>query len=349
MAATTVLGAGSLAIGAGGLAMQASQKGKSGGGGYVMPPIPIVAQNVSVPEMSADEQNYNSHIRHSIESAQHTARRMSDYLNQNARVKLQDGKYVPISYEEYYKSLPEDQRMQEDILQAQRKRVLNAYNGELEIPAFLKQDLEQNALLNEEALSRSLGTDWRRSTSGLQAARMKDLNRANILSQLQQNEFNQGNTNVINTQNALESLRANNRNYANSIINDQLRLLPSYFSAMQPYMQNRQMGLQANLANASNNLQAQMANTSALMQAGGMNMNYGLAQQQMNAQQNAGLYGGIGSLMGAGLGYAGNLGMQNMMQNMFTPTYSAPSTNLAPMPSYTSSVPSIYTGSLFGK
>lgn len=334
MAATTVLGAGSLAIGAGGLAMQASQKGKSGGGGYVMPPIPIV----SVPEMSADEQNYNSHIRHSIESAQHTARRMSDYLNQNARVKLQDGKYVPISYEEYYKSLPEDQRMQEDILQAQRKRVLNAYNGELEIPAFLKQDLEQNALLNEEALSRSLGTDWRRSTSGLQAARMKDLNRANILSQLQQNEFNQGNTNVINTQNALESLRANNRNYANSIINDQLRLLPSYFSAMQPYMQNRQMGLQANLANASN-----------IMQAGGMNMNYGLAQQQMNALQNAGLYGGIGSLMGAGLGYAGNLGMQNMMQNMFNPTYSAPSTNLAPMPSYTSSVPSIYTGSLFGK
>lgn len=337
MAATTVLGAGSLAIGAGGLAMQASKKGKSGGG-FVMPLIPIVAQNVSVPEMSADEQNYNSHIRHSIESAQHTARRMSDYLNQNARVKLQDGKYVPISYEEYYKSLPEDQRMQEDILQAQRKRVLNAYNGELEIPAFLKQDLEQNALLNEEALSRSLGTDWRRSTSGLQAARMKDLNRANILSQLQQNEFNQGNTNVINTQNALESLRANNRNYANSIINDQLRLLPSYFSAMQPHMQNRQMGLQANLANASNNLQA-------LMQAGGMNMNYGLAQQQMNALQNAGLYGGIGSLMGAGLGYAGNLGMQNM----FTPTYSAPSTNLAPMPSYTSSVPSIYTGSLFGK
>lgn len=341
MAATTVLGAGSLALGAGGLAMQASQNGKSGGGGGVMLPIPIVAQNVSVPEMSADEQNYNSYIRSSIESARNTASRMSDYLNQNARVKLQDGKYVPISYEEYYKSLPEDQRMQEDILQAQRKRVLDAYNGKLEIPEFLRQDLEQNALLNEEALSRSLGTDWRRSTSGLQAARMNDLNRAYILSQLQQNEFNQGNTNVINTQNALESLRANNRNYANSIINDQLRFLPSYFSAMQPYMQNRQMGLQANLANASNNLQAQMANAGNQMQV----MNYGLAQQQMNAQQNAGLYGGIGSLMGAGLGYAGNLGMQNM----FTPTYSAPSTNLAPLPSYTSSVPSTYTGSLFGK
>ena len=209
--------------------------------------------NVSVPPPSEEEKALQAEILDQLKSSRALQEQFLPIMMQTAGYKYDDsGKLVKMNYDEYLESLDPAMRMQYENLALIQEQANKALKGELPVSSALEKGLESQKKNLEEDLSRRLGSQWSQSSAGIAA----------------QQEFNQG----------AESLReqarqgliqnysgiglAGNQAYGvnpssqlgiqSSLSSSGTGLIPYYNAALQPYQNQRNMQLQANMANAQN-------------------------------------------------------------------------------------------------
>jgi len=183
--------------------------------------------------------------------------------------------YRRMTEEERLARMTPTERLSQEALTLTQQRQIAALKGELPVSPALEADIASQEKTLREGLSRSLGTGWETTTPGIQAL-SEFQKRSGLLREEARRGEIAGGTGLVLSQMGYrtaeeEAQRAGYTGFGQ-------RLFPTfgaYGQAMQPYQYQRGMELQARIATA-----------------------------QAEAQEQAGLYGGLGSLTGMlGLGY----------------------------------------------
>ena len=204
----------------------------------------------------------------------------SRIAEEQAKIKTYEASRYPLTKKTLYKlseeelmagmSASERARYENEKLMLDRQN--KALKGELPVSEALSQNLAEQKTQGQSALSRNLGTDWQNSTVGQKNLSLTQQREALIRDAASRDDLStvtgllgqqQG---MINNQNMMSQQGISN--YANR----NMGLISGYQTAMQP-----------GLAQMGYNAQMQMANMNA------------------NAQNQAGIYGLLGTLAGAGI------------------------------------------------
>ena len=185
------------------------------------------------------------------------------------------GAFRSMTEEERLAGMTPNELLAQKALTLSQERQIAALEGKLPVSPALEEGLARQEKMLRENLSRSLGAGWETTTPGIQSLG-EFQQRAGLLREEARRGEIAGGTGLILAQR--EYLTGEKGAQQTGYVGLGQRLFPTfgaYGQAMQPYQYQRGMELQARIATA-----------------------------QAEAQEQAGLYGGLGSLTGMlGLGY----------------------------------------------
>jgi len=209
--------------------------------------------------MQLDEAKYQKQLREQL----------TPYVLRQAGMKMDEaGNIVPMSEQERLAGMTEEERMQYDLSKLASQRSMQALKGELPLSQAVEQEIAKQGQQLNDYMSRKLGPNWRQTTPGVQA--LAEFNaKANALREEQQ-YGRLGALEGINQAQAglLGGMRGASAGYATSPFAWSQGLMSGAGAAQQPWMFDRQMQMQAQLA---------------------------------NQQSKSGMMAGLGSLLGTGL------------------------------------------------
>lgn len=184
----------------------------------------------------------------------------------------EDGSYRKMTETELQENMSEMERGQYDLAISAQERLAKAYAGELDVSPALEQSLGKQESQLGEALAQRLGSDWAATTAGQQAmAGLKESHEL-VREETRRGEIT-GGTGITLAQSANQAALAGSQGAAYTGFPGRTGgLFGAAGQAMQPYQQQR------------------MGQYNASMQSA-----------MMGSQQQAGLMGGLGSLLGSGL------------------------------------------------
>lgn len=201
---------------------------------------------------------------------------MRPYILQSMGLKDVDGELIQMSEEERYAAMNQLEQGQYDLTTQQQERQAMAYAGELPLSPGMESSLQKQEAQLAEVLSRRLGPDWQTTTSGQQA--MGELReRTELLrEEARRGEISSGGGALLANLGQLQSAGALESAKAMQFPGRTGGLFAGAGQAMAPYQMQRQGMFNADMYRA-----------------------------QSRASSQAGLMGGIGSLLGAGMGAYG--------------------------------------------
>lgn len=178
--------------------------------------------------------------------------------------------YRQLTTDEQLAGMSPLERSNYDIARMQQDRMKLALEGKLPVSPALEEEIANQEKTMREGLSRKLGSDYENSTAGIQA--MNEFNNKSGLlrEESRRGEISSGEGVLLSQQGYMSGLNQANQQNMSNYDNRLFPLVQSYGSAQQPYQFNRSLQMQAN---------------------------------QINSQSDAGMWGGLGSLAGAGLNY----------------------------------------------
>lgn len=185
--------------------------------------------------------------------------------------------YQPLTEGEIKGGMTPLEQQQYDAAKLQLERYTKALKGELPVdPALENQITEQEKVLKEQ-LARDLGPGWANSTAGNQRWSEFQKNANLLRDAARRGEINTGSALTLNQMGYLSNKQAQTGQQATQYGNMGWSSLPTYNTVLQPYIAQQQLTTNADIASA-----------------------------QASAQQQAGIWGGLGSLVGLGTGLFGN-------------------------------------------
>ncbi|MFA7120534.1 MAG: hypothetical protein WC277_03595 [Bacilli bacterium] len=227
---------------------------------------------VQAPQPTAQEIALQQEQLNILQQQRSETEMMKPYVLSGMGLVEEDGKLRYMSEDERLAGMSSLERQQYDIAKLQQERLAQAYAGELPVSPALEKNLQQQEQQMREALSQRLGAGWEMSTAGQQA--MGEFTRN---AELLREEARRG---AMTTEGGMLLSNLGYLGNTQGVRTDQAGQFPSRTSGMfgaygalqAPYQQQRGMEFQAMMANAQN-----------------------------QSQSRAGLMGGIGSLLGAGM------------------------------------------------
>jgi len=192
-------------------------------------------------------------------------------------VQNDDGSLRKMTSDEYYNSLNETDKSAYTATQLQNERLIKALKGELPVSSALESDISDREATLRNTLAQKLGSNYETSTPGIQALSEFGKKADQLREASRNDEINSGTALSLNQMGFLDTTAKNTSSLYSNLPSRYGSQVSSIGTAMQPYQYYN--GLNAQIA-------AQNTNSSN--------------------QYNAGLWQGIGSLAGAGLGAYGN-------------------------------------------
>jgi len=237
-------------------------------------PIEECKGDVNVPPPSQEEIMLQKEILSQLQDSRQLQEQFMPLLLQSSGYKYDDNnKLVKMGYDEYLDTLDPIMRKQYENLDLIQERTNQALKGELPVSAALEQGISDQRQQMDENLSRRLGSNYALSSAGIKSSQEFDKSSEALREQARQGAINQyanlgyGGTQLLGlTPQGQNSQAAGLSSYNSSLI-------PSYSSALQPYQNQRNMQLNANMQNSQN-----------------------------SSNMMSGLFSGLGSLAGMGLG-----------------------------------------------
>jgi hypothetical protein len=222
--------------------------------------------DVSVPGPTPQELELQSMQLDTLKKQNAMYSQLEPYMLQQAGYKKDaSGNLMKMTDEEYYGGLSNMEKSQYDVSKLQLDQYQQALKGELPLSKAVENELTKQRSDLESYMSRKLGPNWRQSTPGIQALAEFD-KKANALREEQ----------MFGKQTASSAMSIAQQNQYNNLLANQMNttsVAPTWGSgliglagaAQQPYLQRAQMGFQA------------------------------------NAQNDTGIFAGLGGLLGTGL------------------------------------------------
>lgn len=189
-----------------------------------------------------------------------------------------EGQYYKLSEEELLKGMSELEKGQYELTMAQQERLQQALAGELPISPALEQDLAKQEAQMSEALAQRLGSGWEETTAGQQAMSTYQQRADLVREEARRGAIQGGSQAALASLGASYNIDAMQAQGYSAYPGRTGGLFEGYSAAMSPYQQQRQMELNASIYS-----------------------------QQTKAQSQAGLWGGIGQLLGTGISTYGML------------------------------------------
>jgi hypothetical protein len=202
---------------------------------------------------------------------------------------------VKMPYDEYLDTLDPVVKQQFANLSLIQERTQQALKGELAANPALEQGLSKQRQQLQEDLARRLGPNWALSSAGIQANQAFEQSAESLRNEANLNAINQY-ANLGYQGNQLYGLTPTSQmNQMAGIPNYNADLVPQFTTALQPYMQQRQLELQTIMQNQNSGAQASGSIGSALGSVVG-----GIAGWYLGGPTGAALGAGAGSSVGGG-------------------------------------------------
>jgi len=229
--------------------------------------------SVSVPEPTAEEKELQKEILTQLKESRTLQEKFLPILMETSGYKYDDsGNVVKMGYDEYLDSLDPTMRTQYENLQLIQEQAQKALQGEIASP-LLEKSLSSQKQQMEENLSRRLGSNWGQTSAGLLAQQEYNTGADIAREQVRNNAINTYGGLGLSGNEAYNLTPASQLQTASGVAMSGTSLLPYYSSALQPYQNQRDMQLKANIQNAQN-----------------------------SSNQLSSLYRSVGGLVGIGLG-----------------------------------------------
>jgi hypothetical protein len=202
---------------------------------------------------------------------------------------------VKMPYDEYLDTLDPVVKQQFANLSLIQERTQQALNGELAANPALEQGLSKQRQQLQEDLARRLGPNWALSSAGIQANQAFEQSAESLRNEANLNAINQY-ANLGYQGNQLYGLTPTSQmNQMAGIPNYNAGLVPQFTTALQPYMQQRQLELQTIMQNQNSGALASGSIGSAFGSVLG-----GIAGWYFGGPKGAALGAGVGSSVGEG-------------------------------------------------
>jgi hypothetical protein len=202
---------------------------------------------------------------------------------------------VKMPYDEYLDTLDPVVKQQFANLSLIQERTQQALKGELAANPALEQGLSKQRQQLQEDLARRLGPNWALSSAGIQANQAFEQSAESLRNEANLNAINQY-ANLGYQGNQLYGLTPTSQmNQMAGIPNYNAGLVPQFTTALQPYMQQRQLELQTIMQNQNSGAQASGSIGSAFGSVLG-----GIAGWYLGGPTGAALGAGAGSSVGGG-------------------------------------------------
>lgn len=227
---------------------------------------------VEAPRPSAEEKALQAEQLKILQIQRAESETMRPYVLKGMGLIEEDGALRYITEEERTAGMSELERGQYDLTRMSQKRQAQAYAGELPISPALEESLGDQERQMAEALSQRLGPNWMQTTPGQQA--MSELQeRSDLLREEARRGAISGEGGLLlSNLGYLGNVQGQQTQMAGQFPSRTSGLFGGYGQIQQPYQQQRQMEFRASAMKA-----------------------------QADAQRQAGLMGGIGNLLGAGV------------------------------------------------
>ena len=154
--------------------------------------------------------------------------------------------------DEIVSSMTESEKKLYDIQRLQADRLQQAYEGKLPVSTALENDITERRSLLDATMATKLGGNWQTSTPGIKALEEFNKNADTLREQSRKGEIDSGTGLLLNQMGYLGDTRKTASALASNFGTGGTQLLNGYSQALQPYLANRQMQMQANMANAQN-------------------------------------------------------------------------------------------------
>jgi hypothetical protein len=210
--------------------------------------------SVKVPPPTPEEKEIQKEILDQLKESRELQKQFLPLLLQTAGYKYDDeGNLIKMGYDEYLDSLDPAMRLQYENLQLIQEQANKALSGEFENSAALEKNIANQKLNLEEDLVRRLGSQWGQTSAGLTAIQNFEKNAEILREQEREAAINrygglglQTNQSYLNNQQIKTGMASGLSSYGTNLI-------PSYSSVLQPYQNQRNLQLQANMQNTSRN------------------------------------------------------------------------------------------------
>ena len=232
-----------------------------GGGTTVAAPVPTAEERALQAEQLKILQQQTA------ETAQ-----MRPYVLKGMGLMEEDGNLRYMSEDERTAGMSDLERGQYDITKQSQARQAQAYAGELPISPALEKSLTDEQAKMSEALSQRLGPNWMQTTPGQQAMGEFTQRADLVREEARRGAMSTEGGMLLSNLGYLGNTQGMQTQMAGQFPTRTSGLFQGYGQAQSPYQQQRSMQMQASMANA----------------------------QSQDSQQ-AGLMGGIGSLVGSGM------------------------------------------------
>jgi hypothetical protein len=214
-------------------------------------PVVECKGNYTVPPPTEEEKAIQREILDQLRDSRQLQQQFMPMLLESSGYRMDAGGNISkMPYEEYLQTLDPSVRQSYENLLTIQEQTAKALKGELAVSPALEQELADQERQLKESMGRRLGADWQTSTAGVQALQEFEKKASSLREQARFGKIQtygglgaQGQQTYARSPSAQVSFGSNIPSYSSGLI-------PMYQGALQPFQQQRQMQLQANLAKA---------------------------------------------------------------------------------------------------